>query len=192
MGSPLQPDITALLSQAGKGNREALDKLMPLVYEDLRSRAAAQMNREIPGHTLQTTALVHEAFVKLVDQRQVEWQDRAHFLAIAATCIRRILVDHARKRCAEIHGGGKVLMTLHEQDLGGHETPADLLSLHDALNRLAEMDARKAKVIELRYFGGIKNDEIASALEISLGTVERDLRLARAWLKRELQGGMGS
>ncbi len=186
MGEPSPKEVTHLLREAVKGDQAAMDRVMPLVYEELRARAAVYMRHERQEHTLQATALVHEAYMRLIDQKQVEWADRTHFFAVAATCIRRILVDHARRRQAVKRGGHMNPVPLEEADAAVAEAHEELLNLEEAMNHLADVDARKARMIELRFFGGLQLDEIAQVLDVSAATVERDLRLARAWLHREL------
>jgi RNA polymerase sigma factor (TIGR02999 family) len=162
--------------------------MLPVVYAELRRLAASYLRRERPGHTLQPTALVHEAYVRLLDQRQVDWGNRAQFLGLAAVMMRRILVNHARDRVAEKRGGGAehLPLTLAGEGIGAAEV--DLLDLHDALNRLSESDPRKGRIVELKFFGGLTTEEIADALSISTATVERDWKFARAWLYREVSG----
>ncbi len=162
---------------------------MPLVYTDLRRQAEKYLRGERPGHTLQATALVHEAYMRLVDIDRISWSDRTHFLAVAATCMRRILVSHARKRKAAKRGDGACAVTLVSHDAVSATTPDELLALDDAINRLAAMDARKARVVELRLFSGLENAKVAEVVGISLSTVERDWRFSKAWLHREMLGG---
>jgi RNA polymerase sigma factor (TIGR02999 family) len=179
-------DFTLLLRAWGGGDRQALDRLAPLVYQELHRLARGYMARERPNHTLQATALVNEAYLRLVDTRQVQWQDRAHFLAISARAMRQILVDHARSRASQRHGGGQMPLQFDET-LGVPESShSNLLELDDTLKRLAELDPRKSQVVELRFFGGLSLEETAEALKVSLRTVKRDWQLARAWLYREL------
>lgn len=180
-------EVTRLLRELTKGDRSAMDLLMPIVYEELRARAAKFLQREPPGHTLQPTALVNETYLALVRQEHVVWNDRSHFYAVAATCIRRILIDHARRRKAARRGGSKTMVSLEESEPAVWRNPEEFLSLNEALERLASLDARKARVMELRFFAGLRNHEIATAMSVSTPTVERDLNLARAWLYRELQ-----
>lgn len=178
--------MTALLQAWGRGDEAAGDRLIPLVYRDLRRRAGACLRRERPGHLLQPTALVHEAYLRLVDQRQVAWQNRAQFLALAAQMMRRILVDHARRgKMAKRSGRWRRVELDSAALLGGH---ADLqaVALHDLLNHLTEFDPRKSRVVELRYFGGLTLEETAHVLGVSAATVDREWRLARAWLRRQL------
>jgi RNA polymerase sigma factor (TIGR02999 family) len=191
--SPEAPaaDVTGLLLAWGRGDRSAADRLVPAVYEELRRQAERAMRREGSEHTLQATALVHESYLRLVDQRRVEWRNRAHFFAIAATVMRRILVDHARARLTAKRGGGVAPITLAGAEHGGpQETDdVDLLALHEALERLAALDPDQARLVELRYFGGLTIEETAAALDVSPATVKREWALARAWLRRELTGG---
>jgi RNA polymerase sigma factor (TIGR02999 family) len=181
-----QQTVTQLLQAWRRGDREALDKLTPLVYDELRRLAERAMRGERPDHTLQPTALVHEAYVRLVEAN-VEWKDRVHFMATAATMMRRILVDHAKSKGRAKRGGGAAKLTLEEAVLVSSEPSEDLVLLDEALSRLADQDERKARVIELKYFGGLNYDETAEALDISASTVDRELRMAKAWLYRELQ-----
>jgi len=166
--------------------------LLPIVYEELRRLAASYLRRERPGHTLQPTALVHEAYLRLIEQRQVDWSNRAQFMGIAAVMMRRILVNHARDRVADKRGGGAphVPLTLVGEDIGTPEV--NLLDLHDALDRLATYDRRKGQIVELKFFGGLTNDEIANTLKVSNATVERDWKFARAWLYRTVSGRVDS
>jgi RNA polymerase sigma factor (TIGR02999 family) len=183
-------DITQLLLAWGKGDRAALEELMPIVYEELRRLAKHYMRRQKPDHTLQTTALVHEAYLRLIDSSRVQWQNRAHFFAISAQLMRRILVDSARSKNSLKRGGGKLekfqQVDLNESLAAAKEPETDLVALDEALNRLANLNERQSRVVELRYFGGLSEDEIAEALGISARTVRRDWSLARAWLYREL------
>jgi len=179
---PTPSELTHLLLDWGKGNKDALDKLMPLVYDELRSLARRYLSRESAGHTLQTTALVNEAYLRLIDQSRVQWQNRAHFFAISAQMMRRILVDHARKQHYAKRGGGAVKISLDEVALFSKEKAAELVVLDEALDKLAELDSRRSQVVELRFFGGLNNEEIASVLGVSANTVMRDWNLARAWL----------
>ena len=179
-----------MLSRASRGDAKAVSDLMPLVYDELRRLAASYIRRERPGQTLQATALVHEAYVRLIGERAQNFQNRTHFLAIAALSMRQILVQRARARKAGKRGGDPQRITLDEQlfRTDGTRTPSeiDLVALDTALERLAALDARHAKVVELRYFAGLSIEEIAEVLDISPATVKRDWTLARAWLKREL------
>jgi RNA polymerase sigma factor (TIGR02999 family) len=180
--------VTGLLQAWGGGDATALDRLVPIVYEELRRQAQRYLRRETPGHTLQTTALVHEAYLRLVDQRQARWQNRAQFFGVAAQLMRRILVDHARQRQAAKRGGSAIQVPLDEGAVAGPESDVDLVALDDALTRLAALDPQQARVVELRYFTGLGIEEAAEALGISPATVKREWAMARAWLKRELGG----
>ena len=181
------PDVTALLISWSSGERSAADRLIPAVYDELHRQAARALRREGDEHTLQATALVHEAYLRLVDQRRVEWRNRAHFFGIAAEVMRRVLVDHARARLAAKRGGGMQRLTLDEAvEVSSGGGDADVLALHDALERLALLDAGQARLVELRYFGGLNIEETADTLGVSPATVKREWALARAWLRREL------
>ncbi len=177
-------DVTKLLLNWRAGQQSALNELLPLVQDNLRQLAASYMRGENAGHTLQATALVNEAFLRLVDI-DITWQNRAHFIAIAATTMRRILVDHARAKRREKRGGDNIQVTLHETRIGEDEQ-ADILELEDALTKLEAFDQRKSQVIELSFYGGLTYDEIAEVMEVSAATVDRELRFAKAWLYREL------
>lgn len=174
--------VTGLLIDWSNGDRGALDRLMPLVYEELRHIARRHLSAEDPAHTLQSTALVHEAYLKLVDQRRVQWQNRAHFFAVAAQLIRRVLLDHARRRDAAKRGGPATRLTLEEGLLASRYRDVDLVSLDEALNALAELDPQQARVVEMRFFAGLTIAEAAEALGISTATVQRDWVTAKAWL----------
>ena len=180
--------MTELLVAWSQGDRQALDRLLPLVEEELHRLAHRYMKREREGHTLQTTALVNEAYLRLIDQREVRWQNRAHFFAIAAEMMRRILIDHARKQAYQKRGGGARDLPLDEAAVLTNERAAELVALDEALQSLAKIDERKARVIELRYFGGLTVEEVAEVLAVHPDTVTREWRRARAWLHRELQG----
>lgn len=182
-------DVTALLHRASEGDSRAADELLPLVYGKLRMLAAELMSRERVDHTLQPTALVHEAYLKLIDQSRAQWQDRAHFFSVAAQALRRILVDHARRHAAAKRGGVCRRLQLDEGLIAAYEQTVDLLALDDALSRLTRRDGQRARVVELRFFGGLTVDEAARVLGISSRTVERQWRYARAWLYRELSDG---
>jgi RNA polymerase sigma factor (TIGR02999 family) len=184
----LSHNITHLLNEWSDGDRQALDKLTPLVYEELRHQAARYLRRERPGHTLQTTALIHEAYLRLIDAKDVHWQSRAHFFAIAANLMRRILVEHARRRDADKRGGSHVRIQLDEALAVANETDVDLLAIDEALDRLAAIDPQQARVVELRFFSGLSVEETAAALGVSPKTVKRDWSVARAWLRREIGG----
>ena len=179
-------EVTQLLATRGSGDQAALDQLMPLVYDELRRLARRHLGRERRGHTLQTTALVNEAYLKLVDQRAVQWENRAQFFALAAQAMRRILVDHARGRRYLKRGGEAQQVSLDMTLVVANEHAADVIALDDALQGLAQIDARKCRIVELRFFGGLSIEETADVLEVSPGTVMRDWTLAKAWLQREL------
>jgi RNA polymerase sigma-70 factor (ECF subfamily) len=181
-------EITQLLAEWTSGNQEALDKLYPLVYDELRRIARRYMSRERKGHTLQTTALINEAYLRLVEQRNVRWANRSHFFAIAAQIMRRILIDYARRYEYAKRGAGAQRVSLDEVAFVAKERARELLLLDEALNRLAAVDARRGRVVELRFFGGLENEEIAEVLKISPNTVTRDWKMARAWLYKELSG----
>lgn len=186
MAVPSTEDITGLLRAWGKGDQNALDKLTPLVYGELRKAAHRYMAREQPGHTLQTTALVNEVYLRLLDLRGVRWQDRAHFFAICARLMRHTLTDLARARQRLKRGGRATHISLDEGPAASRKLDADLLALDEALNKLAKLDPRKSRVIELRFFGGLNVMEVAEVLKVSERTIASDWRLARAWLLREL------
>ena len=180
--------VTQMLRQwSDSGERETLDNLMPIIYDELRRQAARYLKHEREGHTLQTTALVHEAYVRLIDQNGVRWQNRAHFFAISAELMRRILVDHARKRNAAKRGGDAVRVTLDEVVQGAGQQNLDLIAVDEALTRLAALDAQQARVVELRFFGGLTVEETAEVLGVSERTVKRDWSVAKAWIRRELR-----
>jgi RNA polymerase sigma factor (TIGR02999 family) len=179
--------ITQMLKKWSEGNQEVLDKLMPLVYNELRRQASRYLRRERANHTLQTTALIHEAYLKLIDQNQVEWQNRTHFYAIAAQAMRRILVDYARERNREKRGGAAENLPLEEAAFVVSEGKnVDLVALDEALTRLAQFDERQARVVELRYFSGLSIDETADILGVSNVTVRRDWNMAKAWLHQQI------
>ena len=180
--------VTELLRAWGNGDDGALERLTPLVEAELRRLAQGYMRRERRGHTLQTSALVNEAFLRLTDARRVRWQDRAHFLGISARLMRRVLVDHARARGYRKRGGGAERVTLDEGLVTSPEPAVDVLALDRALEALAAVDVRKSQVIELRFFGGLSVEETAEVLHVSPDTVKRDWRLAKLWLLRELEG----
>ena len=184
--SQVQDQITELLGQLQDGDRRVVDKLLPLVYKQMKLMAGKQLRHERPDHTLNATALVHEAYLKLVDQSRVQWQNRAHFLAIAAQAMRRILINYANARLAEKRGAGQAVVTFNEELFNNEARAGDLVALDEALNRLRELNERQSKVVEFRFFGGLTQEEIAEVLEVSVPTVRRDWRLARAWLSREL------
>jgi RNA polymerase sigma factor (TIGR02999 family) len=188
MTTPSPGAVTELLRSWSGGDEGALERLTPLVVAELRGLARAYMRRERRGHTLQTTALVNEAFLRLTGARTVGWQDRAHFLGIAARLMRRVLVDHARARGYHKRGGGVQRVTLNEELMASPEPALDVIDLDRALEALAAADPRKAQVIELRYFGGLSVEETAEVLHVSPDTVKRDWRLAKLWLLKELEG----
>ncbi|MFN2531679.1 MAG: sigma-70 family RNA polymerase sigma factor [Pyrinomonadaceae bacterium] len=181
-------EITELLEEWSGGNQSALDKLYPMVYDDLRRLARRYMDRERAGHTLQTSALINEAYVRLVDQKHVHWQNRSHFFAISARIMRRILIDHARRNLYAKRGGGAQRISLDETATLVRDRASEFLALDEALKSLAEIDERRSQVVELRYFGGLDNQEIADVLKISENTVTRDWNMARAWLYQQLTG----
>jgi RNA polymerase sigma factor (TIGR02999 family) len=190
MTEPSPHDITQMLIDWGNGDREALDRLIPVVYTELRRQAARHLRRERPGHTLQTTDLIHEAYLRLVDQRNVRWQNRAHFFAIAAQIMRRILVDHARRRHRAKRGGSGIALPLDEGLVAAPEkSNVDLLALDEALERLEAIDFRQSQIVELRFFSGLSIEETAEVLGVSLTTVKDELQMAKAWLRREMGGG---
>jgi RNA polymerase sigma-70 factor (ECF subfamily) len=184
-------DMTTLLVRASEGDWRAADELLPLVYDKLRALAAELMVQERVDHTLQPTALVHEAYLKLIDQTRAHWENRAHFFSVAAQALRRILVDHARGRARAKRGGPQARLQLDEGLIAAYEQTVDLLTLNDALTRLAEQDQQRARVVELRFFGGLTIDETAAVLDVSSRTAERQWRYARAWLYRELADSSG-
>ena len=181
-------EVTQLLLAWGRGDEAALAALTPLVYEELRRLARRYMAGERVGHTLQPTALVNEAFLRMVDVRRVQWQNRAHFIAMSARLMRRILVDFARSRESQKRGGGAVTVSLGEAVIVSGAPSPDLIAVDEALETLSVVDDRKAKIIELRFFGGLTVEETAEALKISPGTVMRDWKFAKAWLAHELAG----
>jgi len=184
--APSPHEITQLLQAWGNGNQRALDKLMPLVYDDLHRLAQRRMAGEREDHTLQTTALVNEAYLRLVDSKRASWKDRAHFFAVCAQLMRHILVDAARSRGAIKRGADVTVVELDEALVGTAEPPVDLIDLDRALNALTAFDARKSRVVEMRIFGGLSAEETAAVLNVSTDTVTRDMHLATAWLRREL------
>jgi RNA polymerase sigma factor (TIGR02999 family) len=188
LATPSPGAVTELLREWGDGNDGALEQLTPLVEAELRRLARGYMGRERRGHTLQTTALVNEAFLRLTDARHVRWQDRAHFLGISARLMRRVLVDHARTRGYRKRGGGAQRVTLSEGLVTSPEPALDVIALDRALEALEAVDVRKTRVIELRFFGGLSVEETAEVLHVSPDTVKRDWRLAKLWLLRQLEG----
>ncbi|MGH9935201.1 MAG: sigma-70 family RNA polymerase sigma factor [Blastocatellia bacterium] len=189
MTIPSEKEVTRLLVAWSDGDQAALEQLAPLVYSELRRLARRHLGRERQGHTLQTTALVHEAYIRLIDQQEVRWQNRAHFFAIAAQMMRRILVDYARARNYAKRGGGAQMVSLDEAMEVSDERAADVIALDDALAALAGLDQRKSRIIELRFFGGLSIEETAEVLGLSPGTVMREWTFAKAWLRREIDKG---
>jgi len=181
-------NVTQLLIGWSKGDKEALDQLLPIVYDELRRQAARYLRRERVGHTLQTTALIHEAYLRLVDQKSVQWQNRAQFFGIAAQLMRRILVDHARTRKRVKRGGSDIRVSLNDANLKSQSQDLDVVALDEALERLAQIDAQQGRIVELRFFSGLTVEETAEVLAISPATVKRDWSMAKAWLHRELSG----
>jgi RNA polymerase sigma factor (TIGR02999 family) len=184
--TPSPEEVTRLLKNWRSGDESALDRLMPLVYDELHRIARRYMRRERVGHTLQTSALVNEAYLRLVGRREIEWQNRAHFFAVAAQVMRRLLVDYARGRKFAKRGGDRLQVTLDEQAGAFEEQPAEVLALHEALEKLATVDQRKSQLVELRYFGGMSVEETAEVLGVSGITVKREWLKAKAWLYREI------
>jgi len=187
MKDPNSHEVTQILQEWNSGD-DARARLMPLVYDELRRLAQSYLRRERPDHTLQPTALVHEAYLRLVDQSRVEWRNRVHFYGVAAQMMRRILIDHARAHASEKRSGGARRLSLDEAAVLPEERAADLVALDDALKLLADKDERKSRVVELRFFGGLSVEETAEALGLHTATVERDWRFAKMWLHRELSG----
>jgi len=181
------PGLTELLSDWQQGDQTALNKLTPLVYDELRRIAHRYVQRERNGHTLETTALVNEAYLRLAGQKKIEWQNRAHFFAVTAQVMRHILIDHARRRQYSKHGGDVRRVSLEEAQMMSHERASELVALDEALDELAKLDVRKSRVVELRYFGGLDLEETADVLEVSVMTVRRDWRVAKAWLYRRMK-----
>jgi RNA polymerase sigma factor (TIGR02999 family) len=188
MNDAVTPDVTQLLVQWSKGNESALDALTPLVYSELRQRARNYLRRERPDHTLQPTALLHEAYLRMIGDSLPEFQNRSHFFAIASRAMRQILVDHARRRGAGKRGSGVIDVTLDEALVPAKAQNGDLLALDQALSKLAAFDERKCRVVEMRYFGGCTVEETAEALGVSTITVIRETRVAEAWLRRSMLG----
>ena len=181
--------VSALLQAWSRGDEQARDDLMPVVYQDLRRRAAAYLKRERPDHTLQPTALVHEAYVRLIGQTRVSWQNRAHFFGIAAQMMRRVLVDHARERLAAKRPGAGVKVTLDDRIGAAQPDDCEVLLLHAALEDLAALDRRQAQIVELKYFGGLSEQEVAEVLSLSRATITREWQTARAWMFRRITKG---
>ncbi|MGE0129776.1 MAG: sigma-70 family RNA polymerase sigma factor [Blastocatellales bacterium] len=188
---PAPQDLTQLLVDWSNGDQAALDKLLPLVNAELRRLANRYMRRESPGHTLQTSALVNEAYLRLIDQKNAQWQNRAHFFGIAAQLMRRILIDHARKAQYAKRGGGALKVSLDEAAAVTEARAAELLAVDEALEKLTAMDTRKGRIVELRFFGGLTEEETAEVMGVSLPTVQREWRAAKAWLRRMLTEGKG-
>jgi RNA polymerase sigma factor (TIGR02999 family) len=183
-------EITRMLIELTDGNREVVDQILPHIYDELKRLASGYLRRERPDHTLQPTALVHEAYMKLIDQNRVQWQNRAHFFGIAAQVMRRILLDHARKHQANKRGGEAEKLPIDEEILVvSHDRSAELIALDEALQELARLDEQKAKIVELRYFGGLSIEETAEVLGVSVPTVNRHWRTAKAWLYSQLTPG---
>lgn len=187
--SEQKKDVTALLNRHQAGDKDAMGKLLPAIYDELRKIAAAYMRKEKAGHTLEATALVNEAYFRLIDQNQVEWQSRAHFYGVAAQIMRRILCDYARAKHADKRGGHAIKIPIEEIHNLGIQSDAGIVDLDEALVRLAEISERQAKVVEMRFFAGLGIEEIAEALQTSPATVKRDWAFAKAWLFKELTGG---
>lgn len=184
--TPVIQNVTELLNDWSKGNKEALDQLVPLVYDELRRQAARYLRREQVGHTLQTTALIHEAYLRLVDQRSVHWQNRAQFFGIAGQMMRRILVDHARTKKRAKRGGSDIRVSLDQAVAISSKKDLDIVALDEALGRLEEIDPQQSRIVELRFFSGLSVEETAAVLGISAATVKRDWSVAKAWLHREI------
>jgi len=185
MGNNGSNEISLLLADWSKGDEVALEQLMPLVYDELRKMAHGYMKRQPSGHTFQTTELIHETYLKLAKQEHQSWQNRAHFFGVAASAMRHILVDYARSKHSQKRGGWQERVTLSDV-IGSTDQSKDIVALDDALNALAALDERKGRVVELKYFAGITNEEIAEVLKVSIDTVKRDWRFARTWLLREM------
>jgi RNA polymerase sigma factor (TIGR02999 family) len=185
------PDVTLLLSALTRGDKGATSKLIPVVYDELRRLAGSYMRRERVDHTLQATALVHEAYLKLVEQRSVDWQSRAHFFGVAAQLMRRILIDHARGHSRQKRGGDEQKVSLDEALIFSEQQADELLAVDDSLNQLAKIDPRQAKVVEMRFFGGLSIEEAAEVLGVSPKTVKRDWSVAKAWLYADLKERYG-
>jgi RNA polymerase sigma factor (TIGR02999 family) len=190
-GTPPGGQVTEFLRAWSDGDRAALDRLTPIVYDELHRLARRYMKGERPGHSLQTTALVNEAYMRLVDYKSMQWQNRAHFFAVSAQLMRRILVDHARRRNLK-RGGGVQHVSLDQTAMVGGERAADLVALDDAMNLLGKLDPRKVRVVEMRFFGGLSVEETAEVLKVSAVTVMRDWNTAKAWLYRELKARTGN
>lgn len=183
---PQRGDVTDLLLAYGQGDRQAFDRLVPLIYDDLHRIARRHLRRGRPGQTLNTTGLVHEVYLKMIDPSRIDWQNRAHFLAVSARAMRQVIVSHARRRSADKRGGGALAVTLDEGQIAIDEQAEGLLALDQALSRLAQRNERLARVVECRFFAGLSEEETAEALSVSLRTAQRDWLRARAWLREEL------
>lgn len=188
MGDSSHQSVTELLANASSGDQQALNALFPIVYEEMRRLAASYLRHERTGHTLQSTALVHEAYLRLVDQK-VSWQNRAHFLGIAAQTMRRILLDHAKRRSAAKRGGGEFTLRVDESVLAGKDRDLNLLALDNALSELEKIDPVRSRIVEMRFFGGLSNEEAAEVLGVSAPTVQRQWAGARAWLFKAMKTG---
>jgi RNA polymerase sigma-70 factor, ECF subfamily len=188
ISAPTRKEVTRLLIDWSNGDRAALDRLMPLIYDELRQIARGYLQAERSDHTLQATGLVHEAYLRLVDQTTTTWQDRAHFFGVAAGVMRRVLVDHARRHRAEKRGGTWDKLELDEALAPGISRSMDLVALDDALRDLAKRDPQQSQIVELRFFGGLTTEEAAEVLDVSPRTIKREWRLAKAWLRREIMG----
>ncbi len=187
--APVPPgDVTQWLLDWGRNDKQSLDQMLPVLYDELHRVAARYLDREATGHTLQPTALVHEAYLRLVDQRRVDWRNRAQFLGLAASMMRRVLVNHARDRAARKRGGGAQQVSLSLVDAPAGRPDVELIALEDALQRLAALDPRKSRVVELKFYGGLTTEEIAEVLQVSGATVEREWGFARAWLFDAIEG----
>ncbi len=187
MENSQQEDVTGLLAAWKSGSDEALDDLIPIVYAELRRLAGQQLRRERPDHSLQPTALTHEAFLRLFGTRQISWQNRAHFFAVASQLMRRILVEHARKRGAAKRGGLATRVALDEANAPAESPDVDIIALHEALSELEKIDPRQSRIVELKYFGGLNTEEAAEVLSLSTATVKRDWSVAKLWLRRALE-----
>lgn len=185
---PSPQNVTKMLRDWRNGDQEALEKLIPVVYDELRRQAAGYLRRERTGHTLQTTALIHEAYLRLINQQNIEWQNRAHFYAIAARLMRQILVDHARNRQAAKRGGSDIRVPLEEAVAISSGENVDLVALDEALTRLAKIDSQQSRIVELRYFSGLSVEETAEVVGVSSRTVRRDWNVAKAWLRQQIGG----
>ena len=190
MPTPSPPEVTQLLANWGKGDRSALDKLFPLVHSELRRIAQRQMSQERPGHTLQATALVNEAYLKLAGQQGFDWQNRAHFFAVCAQVMRHILIDHARAHARDKRGGGAIQVSLNDALVVADDQAAHFIALDEALRVLERLDPQKGKIVELRYFGGLSIEEVAEVLNVSPRTVRREWQRAKAWLYRMMTEGI--